>query len=406
MDERPQKIVCDMKEDFLIESNHQIENAENVVNDTGDIIETTISDQHTYSEGLEIDVQESSYSSTVSEEDTLENVNSEVSLSTYEIIDDNTEICGVSLKGRQHTEDNEVCQDFHFFKDLGNGWHLYVVSDGAGSAKASHRGSKTNCEIASYFVKRMLDTNKWNEINYMPSEAEWYREFDSICRALKNFIEEKAESLDERLVAKDFNATLMLLLVTPNGMLSGHIGDGRMGYQNSNGDWFSIMTPHKGDEPNQTIFVLNAWDKVRVPAFRMSGVSVPEVRVIKDIPTAVVLITDGCENFCWNCVHLNIDTQRYEDRNTPFVGFLEPLIDTLNDTIRSEWMYTFDKSDTNREHRVLSEFIKFIDSKTEACRQEQDDRTMLLGLYRNNKISMNVKSSDIPAEQECVDYEV
>ena len=75
-----------MKEDFLIESNHQIENAENVVNDTGDIIETTISDQHTYSEGLEIDVQESSYSSTVSEEDTLENVNSEVSLSTYEMI--------------------------------------------------------------------------------------------------------------------------------------------------------------------------------------------------------------------------------------------------------------------------------------------------------------------------------
>ena len=54
----------------------------------------------------------------------------------------------------------------------------------------------------------------------------------------------------------------------------------------------------------------------------------------------------------------------------------------------------------------ISTKSKFIDSKTEACRQEQDDRTMLLGLYRNNKISMNVKSSDIPAEQECVDYEV
>ena len=106
-----------MKEDFLIESNHQIENAEEMVNDTEDNIETTISDQHASGEGLEIDVQESSYSSTVSEEETLENVNSEVSLSTYEIIDENTEICGVSLKGRQHTEDNaegntvEGCSD-------------------------------------------------------------------------------------------------------------------------------------------------------------------------------------------------------------------------------------------------------------------------------------------------------
>ncbi len=364
-----------MEDDFLIESNHQIENAENVINNTEKIIDTTTSEQQVPVERQEVDDEESSTSNTVLEEATSEVVKSEVSLSTHEILDDNTEIFGVSLKGRQHTEDNELCQDYHLFKDMGNCWHLYVVSDGAGSAKASHRGSKTNCEIASYFVKRMLDTNKWNENNYLPSETEWYREFDSICRALKNFIEEKTESLDERLVAKDFNATLMLLLVTPNGMLSGHIGDGRMGYQNFNGDWLSIMTPHKGDEPNQTVFILNAWDKVRVPAFKMSGVSVPETRVIKDVPTKVVLITDGCENFCWNCFHLNEETQRYEDRNTPFAGYFIPLVDML--------------VSVKDERLKLKEFIKFIDSNTEACREEQDDRTIILGLYSSETTKDN-----------------
>ncbi len=367
-----------MKDDFLIESNHQIENSDDVINVTDQVVEAATSEQQEFVESNEIDVEEVSSNNIVSEEWTVEVVKSEVSLSTREVLDDNTEIYGVSLKGRQHTEDNELCQDYHLFKDLGNGWHLYVVSDGAGSAKASHRGSKTNCEIASYFVKRMLEANKWNENNYLPSETEWYREFDSICRALKNFIEEKAESLDERLVAKDFNATLMLLLVTPNGMLSGHIGDGRMGYQNSNGDWLSIMTPHKGDEPNQTVFVLNAWDKVRVPAFKMSGVSVPETKVIKDVPTKVVLITDGCENFCWNCFHLNEESQRYEDRNTPFAGYFKPLVDML--------------ISIEDERLKLKEFIKFIDSNTEACREEQDDRTIILGLYssRTAKDSTNL----------------
>lgn len=356
-----------MEDDFLIESNHQIETAEDVNNDTEQIIETTTSEKQIYVNTQEIDAENSSTVNTISEDRPIEIPKSEVTLSTFEILADNAEIYGVSLKGRQHTENNEQCQDYHLFKDMGNGWHLYIVSDGAGSAKASHRGSKTNCEITSYFVKRMLDANKWSENNYFPSEIEWYREFESICRALKNFIEEKAESLDERLVAKDFNATLMLLLVTPNGMLSGHIGDGRMGYQNSDGDWLSIMTPHKGDEPNQTVFILNAWDKVRVPAFKMSSVSVPETRVIKDVPTKVVLITDGCENFCWNCFHLNEETQRYEDRNTPFAGYFKPLVDML--------LSIEDNS------LKLNEFIKFVDSNTEACREEQDDRTIILGLY-------------------------
>jgi phenylalanyl-tRNA synthetase alpha subunit len=39
------------------------------------------------------------------------------------------------------------------------------------------------------------------------------------------------------LEARDFNATIILMLLTPQGMLTAHIGDGRMGYKAQDGSW-------------------------------------------------------------------------------------------------------------------------------------------------------------------------
>ena len=193
-------------------------------------------------------------------------------------------------------------------------------------------------------------------------------EFYAICRKLKDFIEEKVSMLDEPVIPKDFNATLLVLVVTPLGILSGHIGDGRMGYKDNCGEWHSIMTPHKGDEPNQTVFMLNNWNKICIPSFKMSGVSVPETAVIREKPQVVAILSDGCENFCWECISLNEDTGRYEDRNRPFVGFWEPLEKLL------------------RESRddLFDNFTKFVDSCSNASRYESDDRTLMVGMYCND----------------------
>ena len=105
-----------MEDDFLIESNHQIETAEDVKNDTEQIIETTTSEKQIYVNTQEIDAENSSTVNTISEDRTIEIPKSEVTLSTFEILADNAEIYGVSLKGRQHTENNEQCQDYHLFR--------------------------------------------------------------------------------------------------------------------------------------------------------------------------------------------------------------------------------------------------------------------------------------------------
>lgn len=285
-------------------------------------------------------------------------------------LNDNIVVCGVSLLGRNHQLHDEKCQDYHLFSDLGDGWHLYIVSDGAGSATASDRGSRWNCIIADYLIKGLIERTGWKLKKELPSELEWYQEFYAICRKTKATIEERVEMLDEQLKPKDFNATLLVLIVTPMGMLTAHIGDGRIGYKSIDGNWYSMITPHKGEEANQTIFLMNNWDGISIPTLKLSNVYVPEVRIINDTPQSVVVMSDGCENFSWNCLQYNSETEKFEDINTPFPGFWNPLILCINES-----------PDENR----LTEFITFIDSSTEACRNELDDRTILIGIYNCEK---------------------
>ena len=291
-----------------------------------------------------------------------------VCLKTYKPITDEEIVLGVSLLGRNHSENKTACQDFHVFSDIGDGWHVYLVADGAGSACASDRGSRWNCIFTEHLIKGLLNRNDWKFRNKLPSELEWYQEFYAICRQVKYLIEERVDSIDEPRLPKDFNATLLVLIVTPMGMLTGHIGDGRMGYQDKQGNWHSLMVPHKGEEINQTIFVMNKWDRISIPNKKMNGVSVPEVRVIEDIPTTVVVLSDGCENFSWQCLQKNEETGRFEDLNLPFADFWNPCITTV--------------METNTEER-FEKFATFIDQNTDECKQEQDDRTVIMGIYHN-----------------------
>ena len=167
-------------------------------------------------------------------------------------------VVGLSMRGKSHVRDNKPCQDNHWFESISEGWDLYIVSDGAGSAKHAERGSLANCKLISKLIKQLLEKNNWIEDNVFPTELDWYIEMRSIFETMRLFYKSKVEELSDGSIVKDFNATALVLLVTPNGMLSAHIGDGRMGYKNQNNEWCSIMTPHKGEEANQTLFVTSS----------------------------------------------------------------------------------------------------------------------------------------------------
>jgi serine/threonine protein phosphatase PrpC len=59
-----------------------------------------------------------------------------------------------SKRGRSHANVGSFREDDFAFKDLGNGWSIVVVADGAGSAKLSRKGSQIACNgIIEFFTE-------------------------------------------------------------------------------------------------------------------------------------------------------------------------------------------------------------------------------------------------------------
>ncbi|MCE9191222.1 protein phosphatase 2C domain-containing protein [Phocaeicola vulgatus] len=328
----------------------------------------------------------------------------EIRLKTSEIFSSGGYIVGFSIQGRSHMMSGIPCQDYHVFEDLKDGWLLAVTSDGAGSAREAARGSKANCELALRLVKQLLSEKKWKERNYFPTEKEWYIEIKNVFEVMQAIImrsaasqadkqekllstlqedykyahadkrdeiyqqlEDLKEKMKEPLESRDFNATIILLLISPQGMMAAHIGDGRMGYLSKEGTWKSLITPHKGDEASSTVFIPNNWNRqLNVPAFTMSDVYLPDTCVIKELPKAFVLMSDGCESFSWTCKVYDKVRNFYYDRNLPYENFFNPLIDQLG-------------AIEDKDERI-NEMIDIINIGTTGGKRELDDRTMLLGV--------------------------
>lgn len=345
------------------------------------------------------------------QEKTIDLDNPEVRLKTSITLPNNGYVTGFSIQGRSHIMMGKGCEDYHAFENLGDGWYLAITSDGAGSARESARGSKANCELATRLVKQLIEQRKWQENSYMPTEIEWYIEIKNIFEVMQTIIirsaasqvdsykqdqetlltklqEQEANETDvnkkmklqiqmddvkdniaKPLEARDFNATIILMLITPQGIMTAHIGDGRMGYLTQDGKWKALMTPHKGEEASATVFLPNNWNRqLTVPIFKMSDVFLPETHVIREYPKAFVLMSDGCESFSWTCSVFDQTKNIYYDRNEPFERFLNPLIDALNEV--------------NTEEERVTDMIDIINIGTTGGKKEQDDRTMLLGVLK------------------------
>lgn len=72
-------------------------------------------------------------------------------------------------RGRAHANVGSFREDDYAFKDLAGGWSIVVVSDGAGSAKISRKGSALACtEVINYFSE--------------PASMEGFHEFDELVQ--------------------------------------------------------------------------------------------------------------------------------------------------------------------------------------------------------------------------------
>lgn len=275
-------------------------------------------------------------------------------------------VVGASVQGNGHISSNIPCQDYSAYEYLGEGWGIAITSDGAGSAKHADVGSKITVARTLHYMKTIVEREGWIEKNVLPSEIRWTKLALKGLRLVHDDIQKFAEA--KEIEFKSLNATVIVVIHSPLGLLAAHVGDGRSGYRDMNGEWHSISTPHKGEEANQTIFIPSEfWD---IPFYEMSGVMVPETRVINQPVSAFTLMSDGCENTSWLCNQINKTTGKFYDPNTPHKGFFEPLFKKLQQS----------KAQGKSENERAKDWYQFIKDGNQKFQDEIDDKSMILGV--------------------------
>ena len=274
-------------------------------------------------------------------------------------------IVGASVQGNGHIEMNLPCQDNHSYEYIRDGWGIAITSDGAGSAKLSHIGSAASVARAMVHFKNLIEKEKWIEKGTLPSDNDWMKLSYQTLKTVRDELEALAKTRNCDI--KDLSATIIVVIHSPYGLLAVHIGDGRAGYKDMNGEWHSLITPHKGEEANQTIFIpSDFWNS---HFYEMSGAVVPEPRIVREQISAFTLMSDGCESTSWLCNQYNESTGKYYDPNLPFGKFFASPIETLQ---------SFRKDNVPIEER-RNKWYQFLKDGNKKFEKETDDKTMILG---------------------------
>ena len=275
-------------------------------------------------------------------------------------------ILSASSIGKSHIKNNIKCQDNHSVYNLkSEGWGIAISCDGAGSAE--------NSELGSAFISKNLFEVLENKLfsysisNALPDENAWNKICIDSLKESRSLLNEYATI--NKLPFSSLACTVIVVVFTPIGLLSGHIGDGRAGFLNSTGEWNSLIIPHKGEESNQTIFITSdVW--YNTEDFRMNDIPVPETKVFNGNYSAFTLMSDGCETHSFDCSKLDTNTNKWVDPNIPSIKFFEPLIKQINLMVQNKVP----------NEQINSNWIKFVESGTEGLKNESDDKTLIIGV--------------------------
>lgn len=267
-----------------------------------------------------------------------------------------------SVPGKSHTENNPPipCQDSNHYDDIGEGWGIAVVCDGAGSKEYSHYGSRFVAQQAGHYFRKIVEENDWQRSNILPSQDQWQEVSKRAFAKIRDDMEGYAR--EQGLDSNSLSCTVIVVIHSPNGVLTTHIGDGRAAFCNSEQEWKALIKPHKGEEANTTFFITSIdWSE---PDNYIESV------VVKEKPSAFTLMSDGCESHSFEVNIFDEQEQKYKDLNSPYPKFFQPLVATLRNLHRS----------CARREEIEAKWERFIESGSEKLKNEPDDKTMILGV--------------------------
>ena len=261
--------------------------------------------------------------------------------------------------GLRHIENGSNCQDSHgLFYNQGENYGIAIVSDGAGSALNSELGSKFLVEKGLVLINEFINESSVAEI--LKSDPVTLN--DSFIKCFKKLYEElNVYSGLHSLLVKSLASTVIVVIFSHDGLVCSHIGDGRAGYQDHHGEWFSVLDPFKGQEENQTVFITS--DIWGTPE------NFVRTQIVNQPIQSFAVLSDGCEGACFELNRFNHELLVYERMNNPYPRFFNPNIQVLRTL--------FDEGKSNSDIDAL--WSLFLKSGNEKLRDEYDDKTLILG---------------------------
>lgn len=272
-------------------------------------------------------------------------------------------IVGGSVIGKGHVSNDIPCQDAHLYKLLDNDWGIAIVSDGAGSCENSHLGSGFVVERGMGLFEDLIETKRLGHKNKLPKEAEWREWSIKVFKQLIDDLQAHANEIEVKL--KSLSCTIIVVVFSPKGLLTAHIGDGRAGYLEEDGSWLHSITPFKGEQVGTTVFLTTEfiWE---APELYI------ETRVIECKLKAFTLLSDGCEFGCFECYQKRENDQGYHDPNKPYDKFFNPNIEALL-TMNSNGL---------SQNEMNTKWEGFLHKGNEVFEKEADDKTMILAVLK------------------------
>lgn len=268
-----------------------------------------------------------------------------------------------SIIGTSHITEGFPCQDSSKVKCIGDcNFIIAAIADGAGSCENSHIGSKFLVDAAIEKLSLIVTLKDWiNDLSTLNAEV-WRNEAFQIFKELKNELYKISE--ESNLSFNSLSSTLIVAISNGSFIACANIGDGRATFRSTDGEWFSMLTPSKGEEVNQTVFITSGlWDTSSDSEYYGSFFYDEQI-------TALSLLSDGCERASFEILKFNEEENKYYDPNKPFKPFFEPNYQSL-----------YKLNELNIDQEQINHLWKnFIENGTDKLISETDDKSMILSL--------------------------
>lgn len=277
-------------------------------------------------------------------------------------------VLGGSAIGQRHLKNGESMQDRHkiTFLDDNKTWGIAVICDGAGSSKHSDLAAELIVnEISAQMKKLCAENFLWHhKRKKLPSKDRWRRDSRRVLSKVAKLIPEYSKQ--HNIPVKELYCTVIVVIFTPLGLLTAHVGDGRGGYCTNDGEWKPFMKPYRGKVKNSTVFIVPKIfkNKTRIKKYVRS-------RVIKEPVAGFTIMSDGCESFAYLCNVRDEATGSLIDPNVPFHKFFQPL---------TKWIGSITERGFS-EKSIQGKWGAFLEGKTsQPIANERDDKTLIVGV--------------------------